>query len=114
MSNHHQVVDTHLNGGSQKTIARYLTGYILSVILTVAAFLIVEKQWLAGEMAFAALAALAVVQFIVQVICFLRLNTQTEDDRWNFIAFLFTLLIIAIVITGSLWIMYNLNYYMVH
>ena len=36
------------------------------------------------------------------------MNTASEE-RWNLIAFLFTLLIIGIVVVGSLWIMYNLN-----
>ena len=39
---------------------------------------------------------------------FLHMNTSSEE-RWNVIAFLFTLLIIGIVVIGSLWIMYNLN-----
>lgn len=51
---------------------------------------------------------MAVVQIVVHLVCFLHMNTSSEE-RWNVIAFLFTLLIIGIVVIGSLWIMYNLN-----
>jgi cytochrome o ubiquinol oxidase operon protein cyoD len=36
------------------------------------------------------------------------MNTSSEE-RWNLVALVFTVLIIAIVVVGSLWIMYNLN-----
>lgn len=50
----------------------------------------------------------AIVQILVHLVCFLHMNTFS-DDRWNLVAFLFTMLIIGIVVIGSLWIMYNLN-----
>jgi cytochrome o ubiquinol oxidase operon protein cyoD len=59
------------------------------------------------------LSILAIMQLLVQCICFLRLNTS-KTGRWNVLPFLFTIFIIAIFIGGSLWIMVNLNYNMVH
>jgi len=44
-------------------------------------------------------------------VCFLHMNTSSED-RWNLVAFVFTVLIIAILVVGSIWIMWNLNYNM--
>ncbi|MBE8365690.1 cytochrome o ubiquinol oxidase subunit IV, partial [Leptospira borgpetersenii serovar Balcanica] len=45
------------------------------------------------------------------LVCFLHMNASSEE-RWNLVAFVFTLLIIAIVVVGSIWIMWNLNYNM--
>jgi cytochrome o ubiquinol oxidase operon protein cyoD len=36
------------------------------------------------------------------------LNTSSSE-RWNLVAFVFTALIIAILVIGSIWIMWNLN-----
>ena len=52
--------------------------------------------------------AMAVVQIFVHLVYFLHMNTSSEA-RWNLVALVFTVLIIAIVVVGSLWIMYNLN-----
>ena len=50
----------------------------------------------------------AVVQILVHLVCFLHMNTSSEE-RWNLVAFVFTALIIAILVVGSIWIMWNLN-----
>lgn len=55
--------------------------------------------------------AMAVVQVLVHLVCFLHMNTKS-DEGWNMTAFVFTVLIIAITVVGSIWIMWNLNYNM--
>ena len=52
--------------------------------------------------------ALAFAQIVVHTIFFLHVNTQAEGG-WTLLALLFTLVMVAIVISGSLWIMYHLN-----
>ena len=91
-----------------------IIGFLLCVILTVAAFTIVERHLLSTHAAIAAVVVLGLVQLLVQVICFMRLNTKTASGKWDVMTLIFSILIIAIVVCGSLWIMYNLNYYMVH
>ncbi|MDO8953889.1 MAG: cytochrome o ubiquinol oxidase subunit IV [Gammaproteobacteria bacterium] len=112
-------MSTHEIAAAQPDTARsllksYTIGFVLSVILAIAAFTVVGKQIFSGEGLYFAIAILAISQLLVQVVYFLRLNTNTEDDRWNLICFVFSLIIIGIVVTGSLWIMYNLNYFMMH
>ena len=58
-----------------------------------------------------AILAMAVVQVLVHLVCFLHMNTKS-DEGWNMTAFVFTVLIIAILVVGSIWIMWNLNYNM--
>lgn len=109
MANHH---GADIQGGtSPKTLTAYMTGLVLCVILSIAAFLLVGKQLLSGAELYIALSALALIQLFVQVICFLRLNASAEG-QWNLMPFLFTLVVVMILVAGSLWIMYNLNYYM--
>lgn len=100
-------------GTSRKTLKSYLIGFGLSLILTFASFGIVGKRLFTDVHMYIALAVLAIVQLIVQVVFFLRVNTSTEG-RWNLMSFLFTLLIILVIVAGSFWIMWNLNYNMSH
>jgi len=99
---------------ARKLMKSYIIGFVLALIYVCAAYAIVVEHLLAGESLYVGLAVLLVLEILVLVICFFRLNRATEDDRWNLITFIFTLIIMAIVVTGSLWIMYNLNYYMVN
>lgn len=98
----------------QHKFNRYLLGYVLSIILTLAAFLLVDYHTLSPHLIVILVFAFAVIQAYVQVLCFIRSNTSSQDSRWNLIAFLFTLFVIIVVVSGSLWIMYNLNYHMVN
>lgn len=95
-------------GSGQKTLSGYVIGFILSLILTLMAFGMVEMQLLSQSNLYISLSLLAITQLFVQSVCFLRLNASKEG-RWNLLPFLFALLIIAILVGGSLWIMYNLN-----
>ena len=96
-----------------ETISRapYVVGFSLSVILTLISFWIVSKHILTGHAALFVIACLAVLQFVVQVLCFLHL-AEERRPRLKLVAFLFMLLIVSIVVVGSLWIMANLNYHM--
>lgn len=91
----------------------YVIGFILSIICTLLAFGLVETHALIPQTLYLAVILLGVIQLVVQIFCFLRLNTSAEEGRWNLVTLLFTLVVVAIVVTGSLWIMYNLNYNMV-
>jgi cytochrome o ubiquinol oxidase subunit IV len=97
----------------QKTLSSCITGFALSMILTIMAFMVVaEHHWSAKTM-YISLTVLAVAQLLVQVVFFLRMN-NSKEGRWNLMPFLFTIVIISVVVGGSLWIMYNLNYNMVN
>lgn len=111
MSSHHEVsADT---GYGQKTLSSYIVGLLLCVVLTLIAFGLVETRAVSDTCLYVSLAGLAIVQLLVQCVCFLRLNTSHEG-KWNLLPFLFTIFIIAILVGGSLWIMYNLNYNMMN
>ena len=100
---------TDHSGASHGSVKTYMTGFILSIILTVIPF------WMTGAASPAVILgtilAMAVVQILVHLVCFLHMNTKS-DEGWNMTAFVFTVLIIAILVVGSIWIMWNLNYNM--
>jgi cytochrome o ubiquinol oxidase operon protein cyoD len=101
-------------GTGQKKLGLYLVGFISCSILTLISFWSVMSQRLSKLEILALILTSACIQFLVQVIFFLRLSTQTEQGRTNIMTFLFTGVILTSIICGSLWIMWNLNYYMIH
>lgn len=87
----------------------YLIGFSLSLALTLAAYFFVVKKIAAGLTLDCILAGLALLQAVVQLILFLNL-TREPKPRWNLVVFLFMILVVAILVFGSMWIMYHLNY----
>ena len=95
--------------GVHATFGGYLIGFVLSVILTAVPFwLVMGKVFESPAVTTVVILAIGVVQIFVHLVYFLHMNTSSEE-RWNLVALVFTVLIIAIVVVGSLWIMYNLN-----
>lgn len=78
-----------------------LVGCVGSAALTLAALT------LGGVWALVAI----VLQAALQCVCFLHVGVESKP-HWNLIMFLFMLLVFTVVIGGSLWIMYSLNYTM--
>lgn len=101
-------------GTGQKTLGIYLIGLIACIILTLIAFGAVMMTHLSKMQIFAVIYIAAVIQFLVQVIFFLRLNTETEQGRTNVMSIIFTFVILISVVAGSLWIMWNVNYNMIN
>jgi cytochrome o ubiquinol oxidase operon protein cyoD len=92
----------------------YGMGFLLSAVLTVIPFAMVMVPGMSHSTVMAAVLTSAVAQVFVHVVYFLHLNLATSDNRWNVFTFAFTGLIAAIMIAGSVWIMYHLNSNMVH
>jgi len=99
-------------GTGQKTLGIYIVGFISCVLLTILSFWAVMSGLFSKMEVLGIIFTSAFIQFIVQVICFLRLNTQTEQGKTNVMSFVFTLVILVCIVAGSLWIMWNLHYYM--
>lgn len=91
------------------TLKGYLTGFALSVVLTIIPFWLVMGDVLGNRIATSILIILfAVVQIAVHMIYFLHLDTRSEGG-WNMLALIFTVIVLVITIAGSLWVMYHLN-----
>lgn len=94
-----------------KHVIRYVIGFVVSVVLTLAAYFLVTGTYVAGGVLIAAIALLALAQFFIQMFCFLHLD-EDERPRWKMGAFISMAIVLVIVVGGSIWIMNNLNYHM--
>ncbi|KQT58441.1 cytochrome o ubiquinol oxidase subunit IV [Methylobacterium sp. Leaf456] len=87
----------------------YVTGFVLSVILTAIPFGLVMGDVIGDKLITGIVVlAFAVVQIIVHMIYFLHMNTKSEGG-WTFLALIFTVTIVAITLCGSIWVMHHLN-----
>jgi cytochrome o ubiquinol oxidase subunit IV len=95
----------------------YFSGFMWSLLLTLAAFAVVKLQLDSGGSAYpmkivvVILAILAIIQLVIQLVFFFHLGRESKP-RLNTVSFLFMLMVVGIIGFGSLWIMYNLNYNM--
>jgi cytochrome o ubiquinol oxidase subunit IV len=101
-------LNDHTDHSSWQKIQTYFLGLILSAILTIAAFYFVQSKSIWGPSIPVALAVLAVAQIGVHLAFFLHLTTGPDNVN-NSLALAFGTLVVALVIGGTLWIMYNMN-----
>ena len=92
------------------TRKEYNTGFILSVILTAIPFGLVMSGAIENpDVAAMVVMGFGAVQIIVHMVYFLHMNRKAQGG-WTFLAFVFTAILLAITLVGSLWVMYHLNY----
>ncbi|MBB3319064.1 MULTISPECIES: cytochrome o ubiquinol oxidase subunit IV [Rhizobium] len=100
---------SHGHEAAHGTFRSYMIGFVLSIILTAIPFWLVMADVFESSTVTAAwVMGLAAVQIVVHMIFFLHMNPQSEGG-WTMMALIFTLLIVAIALAGSLWVMHHLN-----
>ncbi|MCY4044752.1 MAG: cytochrome o ubiquinol oxidase subunit IV [Cellvibrionales bacterium] len=102
---------TSHGGASHGSVKSYIIGFLLCVVLTLIPFGMVMSGEFSNLTNILTIVATAIVQIYVQLFFFLHLDTSSEQ-RWNLVAFLFSLVVIIVVVGGSIWIMRELNYFM--
>lgn len=104
----HDAHDPH-GGAAHGTRKGYLTGFALSVLLTAIPFALVMTDAFADTRITVGICmAFALVQIVVHMIYFLHMNSRSEQG-WTLMALIFTVIIVVIALTGSLWVMYHMN-----
>jgi cytochrome o ubiquinol oxidase operon protein cyoD len=96
---------------SPARVISYIVGFVLSVVSTLLAYLLVVNHVWPMSMLIIIIAVLAVVQLVVQLIFFLHLGDE-KGPRWKLVTIVFAIIVVGILVVGSLWIMDNLNYNM--
>ena len=100
--------DAH-SGHPSGSRGSYLLGFTLSVVLTALPFWFVMGGTLGDKQVTAfVIMAFAAVQIVVHMIYFLHMNT-TSEGGWSMMALIFTVIMVVIALTGSLWVMHHLN-----
>jgi len=101
--------DHHHDAGPHSTFSGYMTGFVLSVILTAIPFWLVMGQVLPSKNATAlVILAFAAVQMVVHMVYFLHMNRKVEGG-WSLLALIFTAALVLIMLSGSIWVMYHMN-----
>jgi cytochrome o ubiquinol oxidase operon protein cyoD len=99
----------HDGGHAPSTLKGYMTGFVLSVILTAIPFWLVMGDVFASSSTTAlVILGFAAVQIVVHMVYFLHMNTKSEGG-WTMLALIFTIMLVVITLSGSLWVMYHLN-----
>lgn len=102
----------HDDGLPHVTFKGYLTGFLLAVLLTAIPFYlimakVIDKPAIAGLVVL----AIAAVQIVVHMVYFLHMDGKAEGG-WSLLALLFTMVLVVITLSGSLWVMYHLDHNM--
>jgi cytochrome o ubiquinol oxidase operon protein cyoD len=86
----------------------YTAGLGFALLLTGASFVVSQTDLLWAPGVPAGLAVLAIAQMGVHLVFFLHIGTGPDNTN-TVLALAFGVLIVALVVSGSLWIMANLN-----
>ena len=96
-------------GDIRHAIGGYLVGLALATLLTCVSFYIAQSTLVWQPSIPIALSVLALAQMGVHLVFFLHI-TSGSDSVNNVMALAFGLLIVALLVFGSLWIMTHLNH----
>jgi cytochrome o ubiquinol oxidase operon protein cyoD len=102
------VTDEHHPDDLMSSIKSYLTGFMLSVMLTAIPFWAVITHHFDKPITLSLVLITAIVQIVVHLKYFLHLDFSKEG-KINTFSFLFTALIIVMVVGLSVWIIYAAN-----
>lgn len=104
--------DPHVEADLHISLKGYLTGFILSVVLTAIPFwLVMGKVFDRPGTTAIVILVFAAVQMVVHIVYFLHLNAQSQGG-WNMLALIFTVVLVVITLSGSLWVMFHMNHNM--
>jgi cytochrome o ubiquinol oxidase operon protein cyoD len=94
--------------GPRAGVLSYTVGLALALLATIVSFVVSQTDLLWGPGVPAGLIVLAFAQIGVHLVFFLHLGSGPDNTN-NIIALCFGLFIVFVVITGSIWIIANLN-----
>jgi cytochrome o ubiquinol oxidase operon protein cyoD len=107
----HEHGHEHGHDAPHGSLKSYLVGFGLSVLLTAVPFALVMAGVLPAAATGYLVVAFAAVQIVVHMVFFLHMNARAEGG-WTMLALIFTVVIVVIALSGSLWVMHHLNTFM--
>ena len=94
--------------GASGSFATYTAGLVFALLLTGTSFLVSQTNILWEPGVPAGLAVLAIAQMGGHLVFFLHIGTGPDNTN-NVLALAFGVLVVTLIVSGSLWIMANLN-----
>lgn len=105
---HSHSLDTIGHGAAHGSMASYMVGLVLSLLLTLASFGAVMANVFPRDVGLLVIVVLCVAQLVVQLVWFLHIGTA-RDRRSNTGIFICTAFLIVVIVGLSLWVMHNAN-----
>lgn len=97
-----------------KTLISRIVGFLASLVLTLVAFVIIfipDFFNIKVQTTLTVLLILAILQFVVQSICFLNVWGE-KGPRLNLLIFISTISMVIVIVVFTIWVMDHLNYNM--
>lgn len=95
-----------LDAARKRDLRQYIVGYAAALGLTLVSFALVWQGLVAWLTALSVLSVLAIVQIIVHFHFFLHIDLE-KSHRDDLYLILFTVLIVALMVAGTIWILYD-------
>lgn len=108
MNNYFEEIGLWPRRSGNGIVRAYAIGFVLSFALTLFAFWFATTGAFPYDVALVTLLFLALVQFAVQVVCFLHLGEKDSSGERLFIL-AGACLVVLILVAGSVWIMFTLQ-----
>lgn len=86
------------------SIKAYMTGFILSIVLTIIPLVLVLDHLLAKSALVVSILLAAVLQFVIQLFFFMHIR-DGEGPRYNVMALILGLVFVVTIVVGGMWIM---------
>ena len=91
------------------TVGGYVTGFVLSVILTAIPFwLVMDKVFASSTATTFVILGFAMMQIFVHMVFFLHMTSKAEGG-WTWMSLIFMVVLVVITLSGSLWVMHHLK-----
>ncbi|BBI01357.1 cytochrome o ubiquinol oxidase subunit IV [Buchnera aphidicola (Nipponaphis monzeni)] len=89
-----------------------LLGLLISIILTYLSLYIIIEQIFLKDIRLLFITLVSIIQIIVHIKYFLHIS-NFSDYNWSVSIFVFSAIVVLIIILGSMWIMNDLNHHLV-
>lgn len=86
------------------SVKAYITGFVLSIILTIIPLVLVLEHLLSKSALLVSILLAAVLQFVIQLFFFMHIR-DGEGPRYNVAALILGLVFVVTIVAGAIWIM---------
>jgi cytochrome o ubiquinol oxidase subunit IV len=94
-------MSNHEHTGS---IEAYVTGFVLSILLTIIPLLLVWEHLMAKTALVGSILIMAVLQFVLQLFFFIHIR-DGEGPKYNVAALILGVVFVLTIVIGAIWIM---------
>lgn len=102
----------HLIDSQRGSLKSYVIGYGLLLILSGATFALTMTHALSAGATIPIILVLGVAQIGTVVVAFLHLERSSEEDPWTLVTSLYTIIVLAILVSATVWIIFHLSHNM--